>query len=65
MEERRRFLRVSAVAGAGLVLAACGKESEGDKKISTIEASLGLADISQFTAPPPPDMALPTPSANK
>jgi hypothetical protein len=31
------------------------------KQISAIEKSLGLADISQFTAPPPPTAQLPKP----
>ncbi len=35
------------------------------KQIGAIETSLGLADISQFTAPPPPVMMQPSPSATR
>ena len=34
MHDRRKFLQVSAIAGAGLLIAGCGKHSEGEKEMA-------------------------------
>jgi hypothetical protein len=54
IERRLRTTKVSQLADALFLARAHGFESCAEKKISGFEQAFGIADISQFTPPPPP-----------